>query len=157
MAVDERARRHLYERLDDILGHEAADTLMEELTFIGREQLARRHDIDLLRRDMDAGFAQARTELEAVRAELDGGLDAVRSELRGDFETLRGDFEALRGDFEALRGDFEALRGESTTASAELRADMATRFDRQTRQIVFAMIGALFTVAALALGSGLPG
>ncbi len=143
MAVDERARRHLYERLDDILGHEAADTLMEELTFIGREQLARRHDIELLRRDMDAGFAQARTELEAARAELHGGLDAVRSELRGDFE--------------ALRGDFEALRGETTTASAELRADMATRFDRQTRQIVFAMIGALFTVAALAVGSGLLG
>ena len=96
MAVDERARRHLNERLDEILGHEAADTLMEELTFIGREQLARRHDIELLRRDVDVSFA-------------------------------------------------------------ELRAEMATRFDRQTRQIVFAMIGALFTVAALAVGAGLLG
>ena len=111
MAVDERARRHLYERLDDILGHEAADTLMEELTFIGREQLARRHDIELLRRDMDASFAEIRAE----------------------------------------------FRGEMNTGFAELRAEMATRFDRQTRQIVFAMIGALFTVAALAVGSGLLG
>ena len=80
---------------------------MEELTFIGREQLARRHDVELLRRDMDAFAAE--------------------------------------------------LRGEMHTGFAELRAEMATRFDRQTRQIVFAMIGALFTVAALAVGSGLLG
>ena len=74
---------------------------------------------------MDAGFAQARAERQAVRSEL--------------------------------HGEFEALRGETATAIAELRADMATRFDQQTRQIVFAMIGALFTVAALAVGSGLLG
>ena len=86
MAVDERARRHLYERLDEILGGEAADTLMEELAFIGREQLARRHDIELLRRDMDAGFAQARTERQAVRAEL-----------RGEFEALRGSSRRFGG------------------------------------------------------------
>ena len=153
MAVDERARRHLYERLDQILGGEAADTLMEELAFVGREQLARRHDIELLRRDMDAGFAQARAERQAVRAELHGEFEA----LRGEFQGLRGEFEALRGEFEGLRGEFEGLRGETATAIAELRADMATRFDQQTRQIVFAMIGALFTVAALAVGSGLLG
>ena len=48
---------------------------------------------------------------------------------------------------------FEASRAETRTLVTDFRAEIAIRFDRQTRQIVFAAIGALFTVAALAVGS----
>ena len=68
----------VYERLGQILDHEAADTLMEALTFIGREQLARRHDIELLCRDMDVSFAELRAEM-ATRFDSTGRRASTRS------------------------------------------------------------------------------
>jgi hypothetical protein len=85
MAIDERTRRHLHERLDAAVGERAADALLEELTVLGRDQLATRHDIDLLRRDMDAGFA-------ALRGEMGGGFAGLRGELGTGLAELRAEF-----------------------------------------------------------------
>lgn len=49
MAIDERARHHLYLRLEEHLGAEAAETLMEHLPPTGWSEVATKRDLDHLR------------------------------------------------------------------------------------------------------------
>ena len=48
MALDERARHHLYLRLEEQLGPEAATTLMEHLPPTGWADVATKRDLDKL-------------------------------------------------------------------------------------------------------------
>lgn len=117
MAVDERARRHLHERLDETIGPEAADALMEELALLGREQLATRHDVELLRRDMEIGFERSRADLH---------------------ERLNEQQRYLVAQFDAVNERFDTVN---------------ERFAAGMRQLLFWMLGAMTTVAALAFGA----
>ena len=49
MAIDERARHNLYLRLEEHLGAEAAETLMEHLPPTGWSDVATKRDLDHLR------------------------------------------------------------------------------------------------------------
>ena len=49
MAIDEHARYQLYLRLEERLGAEAAETLMEHLPPAGWAEVATKHDLDQLR------------------------------------------------------------------------------------------------------------
>jgi hypothetical protein len=124
MAIDERTRRHLHERLDATIGERAADALLEELTVLGRDQLATRHDIDLLRRDMDAGFAG-----------------------------LRGEMAGLRGEMVGLRGELGEGLAELRSEFHQQLAAQTNRMNAQTRQLMFGMVGSMLTVAAMAFGA----
>ncbi|MGH2653624.1 MAG: hypothetical protein ACRDHV_04645 [Actinomycetota bacterium] len=53
MAVDEGRRHQLYRRLEEVLGQDEAGTLMDHLPPLGWADVARRSDIEGLRRDMD--------------------------------------------------------------------------------------------------------
>ena len=61
--VSERQRLDLYERLGETLGREHAEVLMEYLPPVGWNDVARRHDLDLLRAEMHTALADIRTEL----------------------------------------------------------------------------------------------
>jgi len=52
MAVDERSRHELYLKLEETLGPDAATTLMEHLPGVGWADVATKHDLDGLRRDL---------------------------------------------------------------------------------------------------------
>jgi hypothetical protein len=52
MAVDEGRRHQLYRRLEEVLGQDEAGTLMEHLPPAGWTDVARRSDIEALRREM---------------------------------------------------------------------------------------------------------
>ena len=52
--VSERQRLDLYGRLGETLGKEHAEVLMEYLPPVGWNDVARRHDIELLRSDLRA-------------------------------------------------------------------------------------------------------
>ena len=93
MVVDERSRHELYRRLEEVLGPDAATTLIEHLPGVGWADVATRHDLAGLEQRIDLRF------------------DAARSDLRATFEH-------------------------------ELRA--------QTTTIVFALVGVVLTMAALA-------
>ena len=52
MAVDERSRHELYLKLEETLGPDAATTLVEHLPGVGWADVATKHDLDGLRRDL---------------------------------------------------------------------------------------------------------
>jgi len=47
MAIDERTRHQLFLRLEEVLGDEEANTLMEHLPPVGWADVATKHDLDL--------------------------------------------------------------------------------------------------------------
>jgi len=120
MALDERSRHQLFVRLEDVLGSEAASTLMEHLPPTGWADVATKHDLDALRMD----------------------LDAFRSAMKRDLDTLR---EVMDARFEAVDYRFEALEGRLL---AEIRA-MGSQTFRANIALVVAVVGLVFAAARI--------
>ncbi len=77
MTNPERERHELYERLDDVLGHEPATTLMGLLPPVGWADVARRSDIDALRTEVRSDLAELELRLErSIRDQLRGSTYA---------------------------------------------------------------------------------
>jgi hypothetical protein len=74
MVVDERSRHELYRRLEEVLGPDAATTLIEHLPPVGWADVATRHDL--------AGLEQVEERFERVEERI----KAAMSELRATFE-----------------------------------------------------------------------
>jgi hypothetical protein len=73
MAIDERARHQLYLRLEEHLGPEAAETLMEHLLPTGWSEVATKRDLDQLR--------------SITRADLEASVERVRADLHKTIST----------------------------------------------------------------------
>lgn len=56
MRTDDRSRTHLHARLDEVLGHDDADTLMGYLPPVGWADVATRHDVEMLAAKLEAAF-----------------------------------------------------------------------------------------------------
>ena len=69
MAVTERQRHQLFERLGETLGEAEAEVLMEYLPPVGWADVA-------TKRDLDAGLALLRTELQGDLARLEARFHA---------------------------------------------------------------------------------
>lgn len=72
--VSERQRLDLYECLEETLGKVNAEVLMEYLPPVGWNDVARRHDIDLLR-----------SEMQVLRSDVGSRLDGLRVEMHQQF------------------------------------------------------------------------
>ena len=71
MALDERARHELFLRLEEVLGPESAETLMEMMPPVGWADVATKRDLDALEQRMDLRFEGLEHKLlAAFRAEL---------------------------------------------------------------------------------------
>jgi hypothetical protein len=94
MAVDERSRHELYRRLEDVLGPEAATTLIEHLPPVGWADVATKHDLAALEQRLELRFDRiddrfARTDDRF--AAMEDRISAMGSDLRASFEhELRG-------------------------------------------------------------------
>ena len=66
MAIDEGSRHRLYQRLDQVLGSEEATTLMAHLPPVGWADVATKHDLSILR-----------TEMQALRHELHADMERL--------------------------------------------------------------------------------
>ena len=73
MALDERARHELHRKLEEVLGADKADTLMEMLPPVGWADVATKRDLDALE--------------SSLRAQLDLRLEAVEHRLRAEIAT----------------------------------------------------------------------
>ena len=73
MAISEHARHELYRRLEDLLGGEAATTLMEHLPPVGWADVATKRDLEVMEQRLRAD----------VRAEIHAGItSAITSQTR---------------------------------------------------------------------------
>lgn len=115
MAIDERTRHELHQRLDEVLGADEAATLMAHLPPTGWGDVVTREYLDVTIQAQDARF-------DARLAQIDGRIGRLEQRI----DTLRHEVLA-------------AVRGELVSALAQ-----------QTRQMIFAMIGTVLSLAALA-------
>jgi hypothetical protein len=87
MAVDERSRHQLYQRLQEVLGAEDAATLMEHLPTGGVAQLATKDDLratrDDLERRIDAVEQRLLTEIHRTARNLTLSLTTIMAVLNG--------------------------------------------------------------------------
>lgn len=146
MAGEERERRHLHEQLDEALGGRAADHLLEGMAMLERDQRTTAQAVDLLRADMELGFANLRHEMAGLSSDLRGEMAGLRSDMLGEMGDLRGD---LRGEMAELRGEMIQLRADMF----ELLHQQGQRAESQFRTLLFAMLGTVLTVAAMAFGA----
>lgn len=105
MTVDERRRHELHERLDQVLDAGHADTLMELLPPVGWADVATNRDLDALEARMQAGFAEVRAEITALRGEVRAELATFRGEVRAEMAEFRGE---VRAELAESRGEFRA-------------------------------------------------
>jgi hypothetical protein len=70
MAVDERSRHQLYQRLEAVLGAEEATILMEHLPPVGWADVATKRDLDALEAANRREHDQLTQATEAVRKEV---------------------------------------------------------------------------------------
>lgn len=87
MTIDERKRHDLYQRFEDVLGHEHADTLMELLPPVGWADVATKADLTALEHRVDSKF-------ETLEARMDKGFAEIRAELH---QALRQQLWAIFG------------------------------------------------------------
>ena len=72
--IDERSRHALYLRLEEVLGAEEAETLMEHLPPVGWADVATTRDLDGLRSDFNALRVSMKQDMELLRLELRGEM-----------------------------------------------------------------------------------
>ena len=103
MAIDERARHRLHERLEEVLGPDEAAILMEQLPPVGWADVATKRDLDTLEAAFRHGF-------EANRREHDVFQEANRREHDVFQEANRREHHQLTQAVEAVRKEVHQTR-----------------------------------------------
>ena len=136
MTASDRNRLNLYQKLDELLGSEEANTLMEHLPPVPWNEVATKNDVT-------ATEIALRADLEAMRNELRAELAVTGRELRSEMATMGSE---LRSEMVTMGSE---LRGEIQVFGAELRAEMTNGFNRQIKWLVtFGMAWSSLLVAA---------
>ena len=139
MVVDDRSRHELYRRLEEVLGMEAATTLIEHLPPAGWAEVATKQDLANLEERLELRFA-------ARFAAIDGRFDRVDERFNGIDERFNGIEERFKG----LDWRFEGLDDRLKGGMAELRAAFEHELRGQTTTMVFGLVSVVLTMAALA-------
>jgi hypothetical protein len=121
MAVDERSRHELYRRLEDVLGPEAATTLIEHLPPVGWADVATKHDLAALEQ---------------------------RLELR--FDRIDDRFDRINDRFGRTDDRFAAMEDRISAMGSDLRASFEHELRAQTTTMMFGLMGVVLTMAGLA-------
>jgi hypothetical protein len=76
MVLDERARHELFLRLQEVLGPESAETLMEMMPPVGWADIATKRDLDALEERMGLRFELVDQRFETLEHKLVAGFRA---------------------------------------------------------------------------------
>ncbi len=90
MSIDERRRHALYERLDELLDGEHADTLMELLPPVGWADVVTKSDLAVVKSDI----AALRGDLVALEQRMDLRFEAMEARVAGGLSDLRAELHA---------------------------------------------------------------
>jgi len=139
MVVDDRSRHELYRRLEEVLGMEAATTLIEHLPPAGWAEVATKQDLANL---------EQRIELRFQR--IDDRFERVGDRFNALEERFDERFNAIEERFKGLDWRFEGLDDRLRGGMAELRAAFEHELRGQTTTMVFGLVSVVLTMAVLA-------
>ena len=121
MSAGEEERLTLLSRLTEAIGADAARTIMESLPPMQWDQLATKDDLQALEERLVSKF-------NGEFVKVNGEFDKIRSEINGEFAKVYGEFANVRGEIKELRGS------------------ISLEISKQTRTLVFTMVGFALTV-----------
>lgn len=130
MPASEKERLALLNRLIEVLGREEAEVLMDSLPPVDWHQLALKGDIFALKGDIEASEQRLGTEMHAEFTKVNAELHGLRVETAAEFKTLRAE-------------------------NKEFRGEMALQLAKQTRTILFTMLGLAMPTWGAILAVGL--
>lgn len=140
MARDPRSPDELHRRLTEVLGAEAADTLMEALPPHRWDELARKDDIYVLKRDVD----ELRHDVEVVKADVES--------VKHDVGLLRIGFERFDDRLDHMETRWETrLEATEHEIVAAFRGELNHAITSQTRSILFSLLGGMLGTGSLVL------
>ncbi len=133
MTVDETARHELYQKLEPVLGSEAANALMAELPPVAWADLATKSDLVQLEDRLDARFQGLESNVDAKLAALESNVDA---KLAGLESTVDAKLDGIRHEVVAI------FRGELNTA-----------ITGQTRILILSFFATMLSTGSLVLAA----
>lgn len=142
MAIDERDRHRLHQRLDDVLGATEAATLMAHLPPVGWAEVATKDDVTALGREMNRQFDAVDQRFDALETEMDRRFDAVDQRFAALETEMDSRFAAVDHRFDASEARMESLGHQLTTY-------LSDRLQEQLRVTMFAFVGCLATFSAV--------
>ena len=133
MSAGEEERLTLLSRLTEAIGADAARTIMESLPPMQWDQLATKDDLKALEERLV-------TKFNGEFAKINGAFAKFKGEMNGEFAKINGE---MNGEFAKVRGEIKDLRG-----------SISLEISKQTRTLVFTMVGFAITVwiSILAIG-----
>jgi tetrahydromethanopterin S-methyltransferase subunit G len=150
MAVDERRRAELYERMSATLGPEATATMFDLLPPPG-DRGATAGDVETLSGRMDAAFVEVDHRFQSIDQRFEQ-IDRRFEQVDQRFEQVDQRFEQVDQRFdhleEKLDVSFDALRYELLAA---FRGELVTAVSGQTRAVIVAVATATFGIGGLAV------
>lgn len=147
MAIDDRTRHELHQRLDGILGVDEAATLMAHLPPTGWGDVVTREYLDHV---LGAGFAEVNVrfaevdvrfaEVDVRFAEVDARFDRLESRMDAHAAAMQVGFDLVQVQIEAA----------SQRTRADARGDLNAAVALQTRTMIFTMLTAMVALSTLA-------
>jgi hypothetical protein len=142
MAIGEHSRNELYRRLEEMLGAEAAATLMSYLPPVGWADVATKRDLDALEERIGLRFASVDHQFAAV--------DQRFTSVGRQFASVDERFASLQ---ERIDLRFEAASHERVATVERGVGALRAEMNSQLRTIVFAVIASNFTAVSLAFAA----
>jgi hypothetical protein len=130
----------LYIKLEEVLGTEEASTLMEHLPPVGWADVATKQDLEHLR-------VATKQDLEHLRVATKKDIEHFQVTTKKDLEHFR---VATKKDIDHLR---VATKQQIETLEHSLTATFRGELISMQKNLVFAMIGSMVSVGALAFGA----
>jgi CHAD domain-containing protein len=157
MTIDERSRHELYLRLEESLGAEAANTMMEHLPPVGWADVATKRDLDVLaaatKRDLEALSAATKRDLEALAVSTKTEIAALSAATKRDIDALAA---STKTDIDALAAKTDALavstKKDLELAKADILGTLHAELTSQTRAMFLAIVTIVLTMSGLSFG-----
>jgi len=147
MVVDERSRRAMRRRLEEVLGEENATTLME---YLPPEELATKRDLEGLEQRLTLRISGVEGRMDGLEGRMDG--------LEGRMGGLERNLVAMEQRLnERIDLKIESCEHRLHSAIDNLATSVAKDMVAQTRTFIFATLSALAAMAAFTLAPIGPG
>ena len=138
MALDERARHELFLGLEQVLGPERAETLMELMPPVGWADVATKRDLDALEERMNLRFELVDQRFEASEHKL---LAGFRAEMLAHTNLITAQMNGMTARMDGMTARMDGMMARMDGMTGQLRV------------LIMAIVGAMVSVAALVVGA----